>query len=146
VVLSILRVMFSGFKLYHRWKRTNSDCSKPRLGFTGCKMVDLYYFDYNYIWLLLYLHISKVVTNFFSSPDHKVVKVSYSDGAVSVICCRALFVINNWVVNSLAVTVLIGSLSNFVRMFVSMKYRSSSKMGYLRSKTRSQELKIEKAF
>jgi hypothetical protein len=26
-------------------------------------------------------------------------------------------------------------------MFVSMKYRSRSKMGYLRSKTRSQELK-----
>jgi hypothetical protein len=30
-------------------------------------------------------------------------------------------------------------------MFVSMKYRSSSKMGHLRSKIGSQELKIEKA-
>jgi hypothetical protein len=62
----------------------------------------------------------------------------------SVVVRSASCVVNNWVVNSLAVTVLIGSLSNFVRMFVSMKYTSSSKMGYLRSKTRSQELKIEK--
>jgi hypothetical protein len=29
-------------------------------------------------------------------------------------------------------------------MFVSVKYRSSSKMGHIGSKTRSQELKIEK--
>jgi hypothetical protein len=35
----------------------------------------------------------------------------------------ASFVVNNWVVNSLAVTVLIGSSSNFVRKFVSMKYK-----------------------
>jgi hypothetical protein len=59
--------------------------------------------------------------------------------------CLASFVVNNWVVNSLAVTVLIGSSSNFVRMFVSMIYKSSSKMAYLGSKTRSQELKIGKA-
>jgi hypothetical protein len=80
----------------------------------------------------------------FSSPEHEVVKVRYSDGAMSGVRRRASFVVNNWVVNSLAVTVLIGSLSNFVRMFVSIKYRSSLKMGYLESKTRSQELKIEK--
>jgi hypothetical protein len=76
----------------------------------------------------------------FSSPDHEVFKVRYSDGAMP-----GSFVVNNWVVNILAVTVLIGSSSNFVRMFVSMKYRSSSKMGHLGSNTTSQELNIEKA-
>jgi hypothetical protein len=73
-----------------------------------------------------------------------VVKVRYSDGTMSGVRRSASFVVNNGVVNSLAVTVLIGSLSNFVRMFVSIKYRSSLKMGYLESKTRSQELKIVK--
>jgi hypothetical protein len=58
----------------------------------------------------------------------------------------ASLVANNWVVNSLAVTVLIRSLSNFVRMFVSIIYRSCSKIGYLESKTRSKKLKIEKSF
>jgi hypothetical protein len=47
--------------------------------------------------------------------------------------CRAMCVVINWVVNSIAVTVLIGSSSNFVRMFVLLKYRSSSKMGHLES-------------
>jgi hypothetical protein len=87
------------------------------------------------------LYIDVIV---FSSPDHEVVNVRYSDGAMSGIRRRALFVVNNWVVNSLAVTVLIGSSSIFVKMFVSMKYRSSWKMAFLGSKTRSQELSKEK--
>jgi hypothetical protein len=53
--------------------------------------------------------------------------VRYIDGAMSGVRRRASFVVNKWVDNSLAVTVLIGSSSNFVRMFVSMKYRSNSK-------------------
>jgi hypothetical protein len=56
----------------------------------------------------------------------------------------ASFVVNKWVVNTQAVTVLIGPFLNFVRMFVSMQSRTSSKMGHLGSKTRSQELKIAK--
>jgi hypothetical protein len=59
---------------------------------------------------------------FVSSPGHEVVKVRYSDGAMSGVRHRASFVVNNWLVNTLVVTVLIGSSSNFVRMFVSMKY------------------------
>jgi hypothetical protein len=73
------------------------------------------------------------------------VKVRYSDGAIAGVSPRASFVVNNMVVNSLAVTVLIGSSSNFVRMLVSIKYRSSLKMCYIGSKTRTQKLKIEKA-
>jgi hypothetical protein len=50
---------------------------------------------------------SFVVCLIFSSPDQEVVKVRYSDGAMSCVRRRPTFVINNWVVNSLAVTVLI---------------------------------------
>jgi hypothetical protein len=83
------------------------------------------------------LYIDVIV---FSSPDHEVVKVGYSDGAKSGVRRRASCFVNNWVVNSLADTVLIGLPSDFVRMFDSMKYKSTWKMGFLGSKTRSQEL------
>jgi hypothetical protein len=51
-----------------------------------------------------------------------VVKVRYSDGAMSGVRGRALFVVNNWVVNSLAVTVLIGSSSNFCLNEIQIEY------------------------
>jgi hypothetical protein len=63
--------------------------------------------------------LSRLLIFFISpSPDHEVVKVSFSDGAMSGVRRRGPFVVNNWVVNSLAVTVLTGSSSNFVRIFV----------------------------
>ena len=46
-------------------------------------------------------------------------------------------VVNILLVNTLEVTVLSRFSSNVVRMFVSMKFRSSSNMGYMGLKTRS---------
>jgi hypothetical protein len=48
-------------------------------------------------------------------------------------------------VNTLLAAVLIQIFWKFVRRVVLMNSRSSLKMGHIRSKSRSQELKIEKA-
>ena len=67
---------------------------------------------------------------------HEVIKVSYRDYPVSVVCVSS--VVNIYVVHPpLEATVLIQSLLNFTRMFDVMITRSSLNMGKVRLQTRS---------
>ena len=77
----------------------------------------------------------------FSSPEHKVLMVSYCDRAVSSVR-RASSTF--YLVYALEATVLVGYSWKLVRMFVSMKSRTSSKMGHVGSKTRSLGQILEK--
>ena len=78
---------------------------------------------------------------FFSSPEHEVLMVSYWDSAVSVVRRPSS---TFYLVYALEATVLVGYSRKLVRMFVSMKSRTSSKMGHVGSKTRSLGQILEK--
>ena len=85
---------------------------------------------------------------FFSSPEHEVLMVSYWDSAVSGVR-RPSCVVRRpsstfYLVYALEATVLVGYSWKLVRMFVSMKSRTSSKMGHVGSKTRSLGQILEK--
>ena len=72
----------------------------------------------------------------FSSPEHKVLRVSYCDSAMSDVCCASSCV------NFLPCVCSRGYICRpiimkMVRMFVLMKSRTSFKMGHARSETRS---------
>jgi hypothetical protein len=95
------------------------------------------YLVYNldlYLTVIVKVKLKRCHYFVFSAPDHKVVKVResdgrFSDGAMSGVRCRS--------------SSTFGLLTLF-RLFL-MISRPNLKIGHLRSKTRSQELKIEKS-
>ena len=88
------------------------------------------------------LSFSHIVFCFFSSPEHKVLMVSYCDRAVSVVRCRPSSTF--YLVYPLEATFSVQSSWNLARMFVSINYRTSSKLGHVGSKTRSLGQILEK--
>ena len=72
--------------------------------------------------------------DFFSSPEHEVLMVSYCYRSLSVVRASC---VNFWLVNTLEATVLVQSTSNLLRMIILTKSRLSSNMGHVGSKTRS---------
>ena len=94
------------------------------------------------------LVILQRLSSVFSSPEHEVLMVSYWDSAVSG-ARRPSSVVRRpsstfYLVYALEATVLVGYSWKLVRIFVSMKSRTSSKMGHVGSKTRSLGQILEK--
>ena len=73
------------------------------------------------------------VYSIFSSLEHKVLRVSYCDGAVSV-SCHALSTF--YLVYALEATFSVRYAWNLARKFAMMKSCTSLKLGHIRSKTR----------
>ena len=71
------------------------------------------------------------IQSIFSSPEHEVLMVSCCDRAVSVVCRPSS---TFYLVYTLEATFSVQSSWNLVRMFVSIKSRTSSKLGHVGSK------------
>ena len=79
----------------------------------------------------------------FSSPEHKVLRVSNCNSAVSVVRHLSL---TFWLVYALEAIFSVQLSRNMVRMFVLMKSGNSMKMGHVGSKTRSLGQILEKPY
>ena len=83
----------------------------------------------------------KLTVIFISSPERKVLMVSYCDRAVSIVYhASSTF----YLVYALEATFSVQSSWNLVRMFGSIKSETTSKLGHVGSKTRSLSQILEK--